>query len=204
MPEGTVSPVKLTQVLDAILPKNAIVTAEPGVAAIYPSALLTLREAGRKYLTNYSMGALGYSVPAGLGASYAADGPVISFTGDGSFGFVIGDMETIRRSNKNVTIVLTRNDTFGWIRGEAILMDNVDEPWSTDFGRVDYVKVAEGFGFKTARITSEDDIAATFNEALSHEGASFIELFVPSQDKIVPFVPNWVEVARERDIPHFY
>ena len=204
MPEGTVSPVKLTQVLDAILPKDAIVTAEPGVAAIYPSALLTLREAGRKYLTNYSMGALGYSVPAGLGASYAADGPVISFTGDGSFGFVIGDMETIRRSNKNVTIVLTRNDTFGWIRGEAILMDNVDEPWSTDFGRVDYVKVAEGFGFKTARITSEDDIAATFNEALSHEGASFIELFVPSQDKIVPFVPNWVEVARERDIPHFY
>ncbi|AZV80890.1 hypothetical protein EBB79_23440 (plasmid) [Parasedimentitalea marina] len=46
------------------------------------------------------MGALGYSVPAALGASHASSGPIISFTGDGSFGFVMGDMETIKRSGK--------------------------------------------------------------------------------------------------------
>jgi len=203
MPEGTVSPVKLSQALDKILPPNAIVTAEPGVSAIYPSALLTIKEAGRRYITNYSMGALGYSVPAGLGAAYASDGPVISFTGDGSIGFVIGDMETIRRSNKNVTIILTRNDTFGWIRGEAILLDDSDEPWSTDFGQVDYVKVAEGFGFKTARITCEDEIEATLNDAINHHGASFIEIMVPSQDKIVPFVPSWVSAAKKKNLPYF-
>ncbi len=203
MPEGTVSPVKLTEALDKLLPENAIVTSEPGVSAIYPSALLTIKEPGRRYITNYSMGALGYSVPAGLGAAYAADGPVISFTGDGSFGFVIGDMETIRRSNKNVTIILCRNDTFGWIRGEAILLDDVDEPWSTDFGAVDYIKVAEAFGFKTARITSEDQIDATLSEAINNHGPNFIEMMVPSQDKIVPFVPNWVRAAKEKNLPYF-
>ena len=203
MPEGVVSPVKLTQALDRILPPNAIVTAEPGVSAIYPSALLTVREAGRRYITNYSMGALGYSVPAGLGASYANDGPVISFTGDGSFGFVIGDMETIKRSNKNVTIILTRNDTFGWIRGEAVLLDDYHEGFTTDFGPVDYVKVAEAFGFKTARITNENDIEAILSEAINHPGASFIEIMVPSQDKIVPFVPVWVEAAKKKGLPYY-
>ena len=203
MPEGTISPVKLTQALDKILPPNAIVTSEPGVSAIYPSALLTIREAGRRYITNYSMGALGYSVPAGLGASYANDGPVISFTGDGSFGFVMGDMETIKRSKKNVTIILTRNDTFGWIRGEAILLDDVDEPWSTDFGAVDYIKLAEAFGFQTARITSEDDIEAILSDAINHQGASFIEVMVPSQDKIVPFVPSWVRAAKAKNLHYF-
>ncbi|WP_299592058.1 thiamine pyrophosphate-binding protein [uncultured Tateyamaria sp.] len=203
MPEGTISPVKLTQALDRILPPDAIVTSEPGVSAIYPSALLTIKEPGRRYITNYSMGALGYSVPAGLGASYASDGPIISFTGDGSFGFVIGDMETIRRSGKNVTIILTRNDTFGWIRGEAILLDDVDEPWSTDFGAVDYVKVAEAFGFSTARITSEDDIDTVLSQAINHQGASFIEMMVPSQDKIVPFVPSWVRAAKAKNLPYF-
>ncbi|WP_425403092.1 thiamine pyrophosphate-binding protein [Hwanghaeella sp.] len=203
MPEGTVSPVKLTQALDAILPANAIVTAEPGVSAIYPSALLSVREAGRRYITNYSMGALGYSVPAGLGAAFASDGPVISFTGDGSLGFVLGDFETIRRSGKNVTIILTRNDNFGWIRGEAILLDEVDEPWSTDFGPVDYVKVAEGFGFQTARITNESEIDAVLRAAIENPGANFIEVMVPSQDKIVPFVPNWVEAAKEKGLPYF-
>ncbi|GAA6193594.1 thiamine pyrophosphate-binding protein [Phaeobacter sp. NW0010-22] len=203
MPEGTVSPVKLSQALDKILPANAIVTSEPGVSAIYPSALLTIKEAGRRYITNYSMGALGYSVPAALGASYASDGPIISFTGDGSFGFVMGDMETIRRSNKNVTVILTRNDAFGWIRGEALLLDDVDEPWSTDFGSVNYIKLAEAFGFKTARITSEDDIEAILQDAIDHPGASFIEMMVPTQDKIIPFVPNWVRAAKAKNLPYF-
>lgn len=204
MPEGTISPVKLSQLLDRIMPDDAIVTSEPGVSAIYPSALLTFRKAGRRYITNYSMGALGYSVPAGVGAIYAHDGPVISFTGDGSFGFVIGDMETLKRSGKNITVILTRNDTFGWIRGEAILLDDVDEPWTTDFGRVDYCKVAEGFGFKTARITSEVDIEPILSDAIANPGANFIEMMVPSQDKIIPFVPNWVRAARAKNLPHFY
>lgn len=204
MPEGTLSPVKLSQALDEILPANAIVTSEPGVSAIYPSALLTIREPGRRYITNYSMGALGYSIPAGLGASHASDGPVISLTGDGSMGFVIGDMETIKRSDKNVTIILTRNDTFGWIRGEAILLDEVDAPWTTDFGPVDYVKVAEAFGFETARITREDEIKPALEAAIGNPGANFIEIMVPSQDKIVPFVPTWVDAARKMGLPYFY
>lgn len=203
MPTGCVSPVKLTQALDRLLPADAIVTSEPGVSAIYPSALLSVREAGRRYITNYSMGALGYSVPAGIGAAFAKDGPVVSFTGDGSLAFVLGDFETIKRSGKNVTVILCRNDTYGWIRGEAILLDDVDAPWTTDFGAVDYCKIAEGFGFRSARITSEDQIEATLTAALANPGADFIEIRVPSQDKIVPFVPSWVRAAREKGLPHF-
>ncbi|MCB1638431.1 MAG: thiamine pyrophosphate-binding protein, partial [Thiothrix sp.] len=204
MPEGTVSPVRLTQALDKLLPPDAIVTAEPGVSAIYPSALLSVREAGRRYITNYSMGALGYSVPAGIGAAFANDGPVISFTGDGSLAFVLGDFETIRRSGRNITVILTRNDTYGWIRGEAILLDDVDAPWTTDFGAVDYVKVAEGFGFQATRITAEDQIEAALSTAIAHPGANFIEIMVPSQDKVVPFVPPWVGAAKKKKLPYFY
>lgn len=203
MPEGCVSPVKLTQALDKLLPPGAIVTAEPGVSAIYPSALLSVREAGRRYITNYSMGALGYSVPAGIGAAYAAEGPVISFTGDGSIAFVLGDFETIKRSGKNITIILTRNDNYGWIRGEAILLDEVDAPWATDFGAVDYLKIAEAFGFEATRITAESQIEDALSAAISHEGASFIEIRVPSQDKIIPFVPAWVRAAKEKKLPYF-
>ena len=174
------------------------------VSAIFPSALLTFREAARRYITNYSMGALGYSVPAAPGAAYAVEGPAISFTGDGSFAFVMGDMETIKRSGRNVTVILTRIDTYGWIRGEAILLDEADAPWSTDFGAVDYIKVAEGFGFRTARIAAEAEIEPVLSAALANPGADFVEIRVPSQDKIVPFVPSWVRAAREKGLPHFY
>ena len=116
----------------------------------------------------------------------------------------MGDMETIKRSGKNVTIILTRNDSFGWIRGEAVLLDDVDAPWSTDFGAVDYLKVAEGFGFATARITSEAEIEPVLAAALANPGANFIEIMVPTQDKIVPFVPSWVRAAKAKNLPYFY
>lgn len=203
MPKGTFSPVQFTQALDRLLPSEGIITAEPGVAAIYPSALMSVRDAGRRYLTNYSMGALGYSVPAAIGAAYAGNGPVICLTGDGSLAFVLGDFETIRRSGKNVTVVLMRNDSYGWIRGEAILLDDVDAPWTTDFRAVDHVKVAEGFGFRATRITTGDQIEPALADAIAHPGANFIEMMVPTQDKIVPFVPNWVESARKKGLAHF-
>ena len=164
---------------------------------------MSVREAGRRYLTNYSMGALGYSVPAAIGAAFASSGPVICLTGDGSLAFVLGDFETIRRSGKNITVILMRNDSYGWIRGEAILLDDVDAPWTTDFGAVDYVKVADGFGFRATRITSEDQIEPALADAIAHPGANFIEMMVPTQDKIVPFVPNWVESARKKGLSHF-
>jgi acetolactate synthase-1/2/3 large subunit len=83
-------------------------------------------------------------------------------------------------------------------------LDDVDEPWSTDFGGVDYVKIAEGFGFETARITSDADIEPILAKAISNQGANFIEIMVPTQDEIVPFVPSWVRAARAKNLPHFY
>lgn len=63
---------------------------------------------------------------------------------------------------------------------------------------------AEGFGFQAARITSEDQIESVLSAAIEHPGASFIEIMVPSQDKIVPFVPGWVDAARKKGLPNLY
>ena len=111
--------------------------------------------------------------------------------------------ETLIREG-DTRVILTRNDTYGWIRGEAILLDDVDAPWTTDFGAVDYVKVAEGFGFEAVRITAEDQIEAALRAAIDNPGANFIEISVPSQDEIVPFVPPWVRAAKEKKLPYFY
>ena len=40
------------------------------------------------------------------------------------------------------------------------------------------------------------------SEAIANPGADFIEMMVPSQDKVVPFVPAWVRTAQERKLPY--
>ena len=198
-------PPRFMKVVNEVFPENAIITTEAGMASIFATPLYQMKAPGRKYLSNYSLGALGYAIPAALGAAYAdGNAPVIALTGDGSFGFNCGELETIARAGKNITIVLYRNDTFGWIRGETVLV-NESKPFCTDFSKsTDYLMVAKAFGFQCMRLEHHSDIEPTLSDALNYDGASFIEMPVVSQDIIAPFVPKWVRFARKNNIPNIY
>lgn len=198
-------PPRFIQALNVLLPENAIITTEAGVGSIFATPLFKMKAAGRRYLSNYSLGALGYAIPAALGAAYGdPEAPVVALTGDGSFGFNCGELETLARAGKNITIVLFRNDTFGWIRGETVLV-NDSKPFCTDFGKgADYLMVAKAFGLDCHRLDRHDEIEAILKKAFNYEGPSFIEMPVVSEDVIAPFVPKWVMQARAKNIPSIY
>ncbi len=187
------------KVLNDVLPKNTIITTEAGVCSIYATPLLTALMPGRRYLSNYSLGALGYAIPAAMGAAFADENaPILALTGDGSFGFNCGELETFSRVGKNITIILFRNDTFGWIRGETVLVNN-STPFCTDFDpTVSYLKVAEAFGLQCQRLERHEDMRAVLEKAMAFDGPSFIEMPVVSEDVIAPFVPKWVAGARAK------
>ncbi|NNK94825.1 MAG: thiamine pyrophosphate-binding protein, partial [Desulfobacterales bacterium] len=149
--------------------------------------------------------ALGYAVPAALGAAFAEqEAPILAFTGDGGLGFNCGELETIARTNQNVSIILFRNNTFGWIRGETVLV-NESEPFCTDFSKnTDYLAVAAAFGMHCQKLTDHNNIRPVLEEALGHRGPSFIEVEVVSQDIIAPFVPKWVSSAKKKKLPYLY
>ena len=193
------------KVLNEVLPENSIITTEAGVCSIYATPLLTALAPGRRYLSNYSLGALGYAIPAALGAAYADENaPVIALGGDGSFGFNCGELETFARVGKNITIIVYRNDNFGWIRGETVLV-NDSKPFCTDFDpTVSYLKVAEAFGLHCQRLERHEDMRSVMENALAHNGPSFIEMPVVSEDIIAPFVPKWVNGARRKNSPFVY
>jgi acetolactate synthase I/II/III large subunit len=198
-------PPRFMKAVNKMFPKNGIIATEPGVGSIFATPLYQVKQPGRRYLSNYALGALGYAIPAALGAAYAdSDAPVLALTGDGSFGFNCGELETIARANKNITIVLYRNDNFGWIKGEAVLI-NGSKPFYTDFGKsANYLMVAQAFGLQCQRLEHHDDIDKVLEKALNHNGPSFIEMPVVSQDVIAPFVPKWVRAARKKGVPSIY
>lgn len=198
-------PPRFIKSLNAMLPANGIIATEAGVGSIFTTPLYQMKRPGRRYLTNYALGALGYAVPAALGAAYADPAaPVVALTGDGGFGFNCGELETIARANKNITVVLYRNDSFGWIRGETVLV-NDSKPFCTDFNKsADYLMVAQAFGLHCQRLDRHEDIDRVLGAALEHDGPSFIEMPVVSEDVIAPFVPKWVRSAEAKKIPFIY
>lgn len=86
--------------LNSALPDDAIVVADPGTPCPYLSAYYRLKRPGRHFITNRAHGALGYSMAAAVGAWFGRpSAKVVSVMGDGSFGFTVGELETITRYN---------------------------------------------------------------------------------------------------------
>lgn len=68
----------------------------PGGPAAWSGALFQTRRSAQDFLR--ADGSLGWAFPAALGAKLAApDQSVLCVTGDGGFGYHVGELETARR-----------------------------------------------------------------------------------------------------------
>ena len=101
-------PERLCKELTEVLPKDAILVADTGYAALWTGTLVYLRHATQRYFR--AAGSLGWSFPASLGAKCAApDKPVICFTGDGGFYYHLPELETARRRGINTVTIVNNN-----------------------------------------------------------------------------------------------
>ncbi len=199
-----VHPLRLAKELSDALPKDYALVTDVGIAAVYTAAYLRQAEAGRRMVFNYAVGALGYAIPASIGARLARpNSAVITLVGDGSFGFTAGELETVARVGGPNHIILLNNVSYGWIRAEWLLSygkEYVD--FATNFRPVDYVKIAEGFGIEAIRVGKPADLGTALKMNLAKKTPTFTEVIVKPEDKLIPPVPKWIEKAEKQGLPH--
>jgi acetolactate synthase-1/2/3 large subunit len=196
--KGLPNPFLFVKALSAKVRDDTILAADPGIGAIYTSAFYRAARAGRAFIYNYSLGGLGFALGEGIGAHFGSKRPVIVLTGDGSLGFNVGELETIKRTGADLKVILFNNHSFGWIRAAAKAMGV--KPFHTQFGEVDYLKVAEGFGLEAHRLGASDGIEKTLTEFLAQEKQSFLEVQSLPEDEVMPPVPSWKELAEKEGV----
>ncbi len=193
--ESDVTPIlpeRIVADLQAVLPDDAIVIADPGTPCPYISAFYEFKRSGRYFLSNRAHGALGYALPAVVGAHYGRpDARIVAIMGDGAFGFCVGELETVVRLNIPATFVVVSNAVFGWIKaGQKTGYDA--RYYSVDFSRTDHAKVAEAYGVTSWRVEAPSDLKSALAEAVAHDGASLVDVIAqPLQDARAP-VSEWV------------
>jgi acetolactate synthase-1/2/3 large subunit len=70
----------------------------------------------QRFLTSGGMGAMGFALPAAMGASLATGMPVVMIAGDGGMQFNIQELETIAYHHLPVKIVVLNNQSLGMVR----------------------------------------------------------------------------------------
>jgi acetolactate synthase-1/2/3 large subunit len=190
--DSPILPERLVADLNAVLPDDAVIVADPGTPCPYFSAFYQTPVSGRHFISNRAHGALGYSLSAAVGAQIGRPrSKVVSVMGDGSFGFTAGELETVARLKLPITFIVASNSVYGWIKAGQKSGFGA-RYYSVDFSRTDHAAVASAFGVKSWRVEDPSKLKATLKQAAEHDGPSLVDVISqPLQDAQAP-VSEWV------------
>jgi len=187
-----IRPERVLAELNRVLPRDAIVVADPGTPCPYVAAYYQLQDAGRHFITNRAHGALGYSMSAAMGAWFAQPrSKCVSIMGDGSFGFSVGELETVVRCRVPLLMLVLSNATFGWIKASQKASYG-GRYFSVDFSRTDHARIASGYGVKSWRVEDPAQLAPVLREASEHDGPALVDIVVQSLEDAAAPVLQWM------------
>ncbi|MBS4190206.1 3D-(3,5/4)-trihydroxycyclohexane-1,2-dione acylhydrolase (decyclizing) [Bacillus sp. FJAT-49705] len=136
------------------------------------------------YNVEYGYSCMGYEVSGALGVKLAnPDKEVYSLVGDGSFLMLHSELITAIQYGKKINVVLFDNSGFGCINN--LQMGNGMGTYFTEFRthdnkvlNIDYAKVAEGYGAKTYRVNTIEQLKVALEDAKKQEVSTLIEIKV--------------------------
>jgi acetolactate synthase-1/2/3 large subunit len=191
--KGLIKPERIVKEINNVMPDNAYIVVDPGTPCPYFSAYYNFKKSGRYFITNRAHGALGYALPASIGVQIGRPkNNVVSVMGDGSFGFVVGELETAKRLNLPIIFVVISNSVYGWIKAGQKSSFN-KRYYSVDFSRTDHAKVASSYGIKAWTVKKPNELKKIISEAIKYKkGPCLIDIVSQPLEEAKAPVSEWI------------
>ncbi|AWB57259.1 MULTISPECIES: acetolactate synthase large subunit [unclassified Colwellia] len=126
-------------------------------------------------LLDNALATMGAGLPSAMMvAMLHPDRRVMAICGDGGFMMNSQEIETAIRLGLNLVITVLNDNSYGMIRWKQASVGFDD--WGLEFNNPDFVKYAESYGATGHRVTSAEDIIATYEKAFSAGGVHLVEL----------------------------
>ena len=187
-----IRPERVVAALNALMPADGLVVADPGTPCPYFSAYFRQTQPGRRMFSNRAHGALGYSLAAAIGAQLAApDKTVVCAMGDGSFGMSVGELETLVRLNLPVKCLVFSNSSYGWIKaGQRAGFG--ERYFSVDFSATDHAAVARAYGVQSWTADDPQTLSTTLAQALEVPGPALVDIISQPLEQAKAPVSEWI------------
>lgn len=163
-----IMPHRLFEEINRGFDDDTMYTVGCGITQIWSGQLQKVNRPMR-YLPSGGAGTLGFEVPAAFGAKVAhPERTVVTVVGDFGFTFMGEELAVAMAYQKPIIVIILNNAYLGLIRqnqkGAYGYEYAVEMPWNQD-GRMDYVKLAEGYGCIGERVYTPEDLAAAIKRA---------------------------------------
>lgn len=167
--ETPVNMARLITELNNALPENGYLIADGGFAAHWAGLLFNTKRARRTFVPDRGFASIGYGLPGAMGAQLAApDAVVVGLTGDGGFNMVLGELETAKRMNLGINIIVVNNAASGYVKALQHLMYGEGNYQSSDLAETNYAKLAEAMDCHGIRVENPAELASALQTAFNH------------------------------------
>lgn len=164
---GSLDPTHVMAAMGRHLPTDAIIATDAGNFAIFGHRYWRFDHPRTQVAP--TSGAMGYAVPAAIGAQLAAPGrPVVALAGDGGFLMTGQELETAGRLGLPVLVVVFQNGLYGTIAMHQAR--DVGRLSAVAIGDVDIAGFARALGADAATVGAADELDDAFTWAKGFEG----------------------------------
>lgn len=140
-------------------------------------------------LTSGGLGAMGYGMPAAMGALYAdPKREVWSISGDGSFQMNIQELGTLKQERLNLKIAIINDNVLGIVRQwqQCFYKENISQ---TLFEVIDFAAIAKAYGHGSRTVTKKEEIDDAIAEARAYNGTFLLDFRIDKDEHVYPMVP---------------
>lgn len=181
----SIHPLRVVKEVREFFPRDAITCIDGGNTAVWASYLNRIYEPGT-LLWAADSGHLGSGLPYAIAAKLAKpEKHVYLLTGDGAFMLNIQELETARRLNTNIIVIVLNDLSWGMIKGSQKLM--FDSRFiGVDFSDVEYDRLAESMGCLGIRVERVEDIKPALKKAIKSGLPAVIDVRVDREAHLTP------------------
>lgn len=184
-----IHPEYAARVLDELASEDAIFTVDTGMNNVWAARYIT-PNGRRRVIGSFLHGSMANALPHAIGAQLAYPGrQVISMSGDGGLGMLLGELLTVAKYQLPVKIVTFNNSALGMVQLE-MLADGLPD-YQTDNGSFDYAAIAAAVGIRSVRVEQPADVRDGLTEAFGHPGPALVDLVTdPNALSIPPHITS--------------
>ena len=116
---------------------------------------------------------MGFALPGAIAANLVhPERKILAICGDAGFMMNVQEMETARRLNSNITVMVWEDKAYGLIawKQEAHFGHHTE----LSFGNPDWLKLADAFGWHGHFVKNSKDLRGVLDKALNEAGPSLV------------------------------
>ena len=152
---------------------------------------------GQRFLTSGGMGAMGFSIPAAIGAASTDERRWATITGDGCMQLNLGELQTIKHYELPITIFVLNNQQHGMVA--QFQEENMDSRFiatRVGYSTPDFCEVARSFGITSLKIKTTQDFAPARDFLIQHNnGPILIEIEIDNRVKALPKIDRFTKLS---------